>query len=1688
MADDRSHDAPPDGEFEAARERDGGRLDSDPVAATSTPETNGSEEGPPDSGLRSPGGSTAADTFPIVGIGASAGGLRAFQDFFSAVPPQPDMAFVLVQHLSPDHESALAEIIQSRTQMAVNQVTDPLDVRANCVYVIPPGKHLELADGHLRLVELERKHGKPTAVDHFFRSLAREVGERSVGVILSGTGSDGSLGIKAIKEAAGLTLAQSPESAEYDGMPTSAIRTGRVDVTGTPADLAGRLVGARRSAEVFDFRAPDSEGSEGDEQALRTIFAHLRRHTGHDFTHYKRSTILRRLSRRLQVHDIETLPAYASFLRRTPGEADELLRDFLISVTQFFRDPDAFELLEQEVIPALFRGAQDPVRVWVPGCATGEEAYSIAMLLCEQAGRVSPSPEIQVFATDIDEEALAVAREGAYPGIAAADLSQERLARFFDVEKGGIRVKPELREIVMFARHNLVADPPFSRLDLVSCRNVLIYFNREIQQQVFAMFHYALRPDGYLFLGSSESPETVTRGFAHVDKKARVYRRRDGRYASRRALLPVASTPPEERSLPTASAQTSASGDLLGRYNQWTLEQYAPPRLLVDEGYDLTHVLGRAGDYLRHREGPVTPNVVDQVIRAFRIDLRTALHRAFSKGESVDTPFRRVEVGGEPRVVRLHVGPVQGALAGEGLAEVVFIELDPASVEALDATLPVSTEDEENPTVARLEDELRMARSRLQAIIEEREASNEELKASNEELQSMNEELQSTTEELETSQEELQSMNEELATVNQELKNKIEELTRANSDLQNLMASTEVGILFLDRDLRLKRYTPSASKLFNLIASDVGRPFEHVSHKIDHDDLPGVARRVLDTLQPAEETVEGKEGRAFLLRAGPYRTLDDRIDGVVLTFVDVTEVEQAKRAAAARAEQQSVVADLGEHALQGIPSEALFDQAVRHVRDVLGADACKVLRYEPDDHRLRLVAGVGWKAGAVGTATVPDATDSQAGYTLAVREPVLVPDLSTETRFAPPALLTDHDLRSGMSVVIPSPSGDHPFGVLGVHSGRPRGYSAADGRFLQSVANILADAVEQERKSATIRRQLRGIEAVYETAPVGLAYVDRNMVYRRVNERLAAFNGVPADEHVGRTFREIVPELADEIEPVFRRVLERGESVEDVEGRGHTTSHPDEERVWLCSYVPQRDSTGRVEGLNAVVVDVTEREEQEAALAQAAAQIRLAIEGGRLGIWSYDIASNRITFDKQSAAMFDVTRSQTLDDALKRIHPDDRPTVVAHLRAAADPAGDGAFVATYRHVADGETVRWVTSRARVQFDGDGDERQAVRADGVVVDVTALKTAEEQARRQLSEIESYFQTIPVGIAVFDTEGRYVRANARLAELVGTPLDELIGQRPAEFLPSTHVTANQPHLNHVLETGEPALNVEMRLPIPARPAEIRDWLVSFYPIEDEGERVGASVVVHDVTAFKRVQEELTALTVDLEDRVARRTQEVRRLAADLTEAEQRERRRVAQVLHDDLQQILYALQVKLQLVERALDEAAPGDPADALAQADRLLDDAIQSTRNLTVDLSPPVLRGEGLERTIEWLAYRMGEAYGLRVTVDADAHIGVGSNVHVLLYQAVRELLFNVVKHAGKSEAHVHVRLVDGQVEIEVEDEGAGFVSEPADAVSGFAGFGLFSIRERLQLAGGTMEVGSAPGEGTWVRLTCPAQM
>lgn len=839
-----------------------------------------------------------ADDPPIVGIGASAGGVSALQEFFRALPPNTGAAFVVVVHLDPDRRSDLAAILANHTEMPVIQVEASSALASDHIYVISPNRRLFVADHTITALPFDEPRLQRAPIDLFFRSLAEQHKE-SFAVVLTGAGGDGALGVRSVKEADGIVLVQDPDEAEYPSMPHSAIATGVADVVLPLAPLAARL------AELLDSRKRRKEfgGPGADEDALRRILSHVRVRTGHDFSQYKRATVLRRIARRAQITRKDSFAAYYAFLRENPEEAQALFADFLISVTTFFRDPAAFEALEREVIPQiLVQKPGEKVRVWAPGCATGEEAYSIGILLLEAAAAMDPRPELQVFGSDLDSGALTLAREGRFAATIEADVSPERLQRFFQREGDHYRVRRELRDIVLFASHSLLRDPPFSRLDLISCRNLLIYLDRNLQQQAINTFHYALDPDRFLFLGASETADQPGGLFRPVDREARIFRANSTAGAARTALPILAGPrhPPEV--LPLAATRDPAPLGAIGdaALHRQMLERIAPPSMLVDATHRAIHLSDTAGRFVQPGGGPVTTDATELVRGELRFDLRVALHRAFDRGESTLTmPIPVAFNGGPPHRVYLQVKPVLQGEDPARFALVIFIEGEPIEP-AGEVALQAEGQGHPNETIRHLQEELQVARSLLRATREESEAATEELRAANEELQSINEEYRSTSEELETSKEELQSINEELQTVNNELKLKLEGVSRAHSDLQNLMAAADFGTLFLDPSLRIKRFTPRVTELFNITSNDEGRPITDFTHQLDYDGLADQARIVLRELTSVEHEVQSRDGRWYLVRIRPYRTIDDKIDGVVATFVNISAAGRKPRCAKAR--------------------------------------------------------------------------------------------------------------------------------------------------------------------------------------------------------------------------------------------------------------------------------------------------------------------------------------------------------------------------------------------------------------------------------------------------------------------------------------------------------------------------------------------------------------------------------------------------------------------------------------------------------------------------------------------------------------------------------------------------------------------------------------------------------------------
>ena len=827
----------------------------------------------------------------VVGIGASAGGLKALEQFVEAIPVDSGSAYVVILHLDPARESRICELLQDQSRIPVVQVNKTTTLVANHIYVIPPEQDL-VVRGHTLELQERGERGEHAPVDLLFRTLAESYGADGAGVVLSGTGADGTAGVRYIREAGGITIAQLPEESEYDGMPSSAITTGLVDLILRAGAMPAELQRVRHSPA----RLGNGGASEGElEAGLARLFTTLRTSTGHDFSMYKRSTVLRRLERRLRFNETPNLEAYQSLLETSTTESQALLRDLLISVSSFFRDADAFEALAAAA-PAMFEGktSADTVRVWVVGCATGEEVYSIAMVLTEYASTLSDPPRLQLFATDIDEHGYAWARAGLYSAAAVASVPRERLRRFFTKEAGGYRVAKSLRELVLFAGHNVLHDPPFSRMDLVSCRNLFIYLQPDAQARILETFHFALNPDGMLFLGASESTGDSSLFVASGAGPRRLYRRNSSTY---RVLPRLSSADPVAGGarplVQNGPAAPAGEGERFsyGALHVRMLEQYTATSVIVDERLEVLHLSAGAGRFLQLSEGEPSHNLLGLAREDLRRVLRTALHHAFDKGTTT-TRRVRMEVDGAMRDVSVRVRPApERADSGVRYALVVF-DMEEATGSARGAAAQsagASTAEVE------LEEELARTRELLDTTSTAHDRTVAELQAVNEELQSINEEQRAATEELETGREEIQSINEELTTINQEHQSTIEELKRTNADLQNLIESTEIGTIFLDRAMRLRRFTPAACKIFNFLPTDQGRPLAHITHHLKYDAFAADIERVCNTHEPIEREVESDAGESYIVRITPYRSPDGTNEGAVLTFYDNTAQHRARQ-------------------------------------------------------------------------------------------------------------------------------------------------------------------------------------------------------------------------------------------------------------------------------------------------------------------------------------------------------------------------------------------------------------------------------------------------------------------------------------------------------------------------------------------------------------------------------------------------------------------------------------------------------------------------------------------------------------------------------------------------------------------------------------------------------------------------
>ncbi|MHB8853729.1 MAG: chemotaxis protein CheB [Ignavibacteriaceae bacterium] len=824
----------------------------------------------------------------VVGIGSSAGGLDALEKFFQNMPENTGMAFIVVSHLDPTHISIMPELIQKTTKMKLYQAEDGMKVEPNHVYVTPPNRDIAILHGIIQLIEPIDAHGFRLPIDFFFKSLSEDLGENAICIILSGMASDGSAGLKAIKNELGMVMVQDPKSAKFDGMPASAIKTGLADYILPPEEMPGQLIkytSTKVKGVLFDKSI--TEGKIPD--AFQKIFILLRTRTGHDFSLYKQNTIYRRVERRMSISQLDTIPNYIRFLQENPVEIENLFKELLIGVTNFFRDPESFVELKK-VLSELVKNKPENgrIRIWVPGCSTGEEAYSIAIILRECMDELKKYLTVQIFATDIDSSAIDKARVGTYTGI-TSDVTKERLNRFFIVDGDLFHVRKEIREMIIFAPQSIIKDPPFTKLDLISCRNLLIYLNTELQKKIIPLFHYSLLPNGILVLGPSETISGFVDLFSLAEKKWKFYHRRDSVFSAQPYIeFPISRSKEKPNEIIMNKIEINSITQLAEKV---ILQNYSPNCVIIKESGEIIYIHGKTGKYLELKHGEAKMNIFEMAREGLQQELPMMIRKVLSNKKSITVNGIKVRTNTSVKYINLTVNPIKEPDAMRGFLLIVFEDIIPQKKEI--HSKKVQYEKKSEKVIKELEHELKSTKENLHSTIEELETSNEELKSTNEEMQSTNEEMQSANEELETSKEELQSLNEELITVNTELQNKNDELSVVSNDMKNLLDGIDIPTIFLDNELCVKRFTSNAAKIINLISSDVGRPLSHIATNLKYEKLIEDIKEVLKNLVFKENELQTNDGNWYLMRILPYRTSKNFIDGVVITFSDIHSAKAA---------------------------------------------------------------------------------------------------------------------------------------------------------------------------------------------------------------------------------------------------------------------------------------------------------------------------------------------------------------------------------------------------------------------------------------------------------------------------------------------------------------------------------------------------------------------------------------------------------------------------------------------------------------------------------------------------------------------------------------------------------------------------------------------------------------------------
>lgn len=1267
----------------------------------------------------------------VVGVGVSSGNLNTLKQFCQAVPTDSRLAVVVCLYEDQPHINIMSRL-QELQCTGVHMAEDGGSLEPNNTYVVPAGFAVRISHHQFRLIRLKEQRGHRMAIDQVLRAIGEAYTAQAVGILLAGPGSDGTVGLRALKAAGGLTLVQDPKTADQGAMLRNAINAGVTDRVLAVEDMPRAIL----DYAEHPYLNLEDNSRELQEDQLKAIAIFLKQKENFDINQYKEGTVRRRIYRRMSLTGQKSLGGYVSLLEDDPEERRYLMGDLLINVTDFFRDRRAFEALEKLALDPLIARADEgsEIRIWVPGCASGEEAYSLAILMLEKIDKSGKDLDLKIFATDVDAEAIRVARSGIYPAGVINELPETYIHKYFKaVDDNHFRVHTHLREKISFATQNVYTDPPFSRLDLISCRNLLIYLRRSTQDRVLKSFYFALNPGGYLFLGSSENIGSQKDRFKQLSQKWRLFERYDTGETSytaapRPSVLTSMNYKKGERDKtkkPLGASSGSAAKD--------ALLKCLAPSVVIGADNRVIYVHGNLGHLVRIPEGEPNLDFIQMLDKELRSRLRSGIFKARQTKAAVvlRSPKTFSENTERSPPLQITLCPVEHPELHEATLIISFEEVLSAGADLTNRSAAVAASDQENMIEA-MERELNDTRRELQNTVEELETSTEELRAAHEEALSTNEELQSANEELEASTEELRSLNEELSTVNDQLKEKIDEVQSAHNDLENFIASTNLATIFLDNQLNIKRYTPAAERLLRMGPGDIDRPIADISRTLIDEGTVGHARRVLDSIEPVEEEIPGENGRWFVRKILPYRTGDRRVVGVVITFNDITQLKQVVRSLETREHQHAIVAKLGLDALSMTDLDELMDQMVREIAHTLDADFCKVLEHDPNRNDFLLKAGIGWRGVVVGVTRIPGDLDSQAGYTLKEYHAVIVEDLRKEKRFRGPTLLKQHGVVSGVSCIIPGNEG--PYGVIGVHTRTPRQFTKDDANFLTSTANLLSVAIQRKENQRFLQESEERLNLARSAAGVGIYDYDIKANRMQWDQRVREIWGLEGTAGLV-TYEEFNEGLLPDDREKNRQVIAAALQNQDdgqmkIEYR--VINKKDGKLRWV-------EATGKVafsgkEPLRLVgtVQDITARKQMELELHESAQKLRIAKDSNKFGAFVYYITTGQQDWDQILLDIwgFDKGEPITIEMFYAQLHPGDVEATEQAVVASLTPGNGGHYHTVYR-VINRKTriLSWVEASGQVIFE-DGKPTKMI---GMIIDISERKKLEESLQAAVGKL-------------------------------------------------------------------------------------------------------------------------------------------------------------------------------------------------------------------------------------------------------------------------------------------------------------------------------------------------------------------